>query len=169
MTGGVSDKPCLHGSRKPRVARGGQKLRITFVIPYFYPAWEYGGQPRSAYELAKALVQRGHQVKILTTDSGGQSRLKEIGTNGRREVEGIEVIYYRNFSNRLAYRYRLFSPVRLFRNLASEIYGSDVVHIHELRSTIAPFAYRASRGLNIPYILSGHGGLRRLGRTAAKV
>ena len=39
------------------------------VIPYFYPAMQYGGQPRSAFELAHALVKRGHRVKVLTTDS----------------------------------------------------------------------------------------------------
>jgi glycosyltransferase involved in cell wall biosynthesis len=149
------------------VAEDAQKLRITFVIPYFYPAWEYGGQPRSAYELARALVQRGHHVKVLTTDSGGRSRLKDIG-NGRREVDGIEVVYYPNVSNWLAYRYRLFVPRCLLRELESEMHGSDIVHIHELRSSISPFAYAAARRLKIPYVLSGHGGLRRLGRAAAK-
>lgn len=143
-------------------------LKITFVIPYFYPAWEFGGQPRSAYELAKALVQQGHQVKVLTTDSGGKSRLNEIPQDGRRDVEGIQVIYYPNLSNRLAYRHRLFVPARMFGALESEIRGSDVVHIHELRSTVTVIAYRAIRRLPIPYVVSGHGGLRRLGRSAAK-
>src|SRR5689334_837980 len=123
-------------------------MRITFVIPYFYPAWEYGGQPRSAYELARALVQRGHRITVLTTDSGGKSRLRETG---RQQVDGIDVVYYRNLSNDLAYRYRLFWPSRMFRDVAAQIAESELVHIHELRSTTSVLAYRAARRLGIPY------------------
>ncbi len=142
-----------------------KQLCITFVIPYFYPAWEYGGQPRSAYELARALAQRGHRVKVLTTDSGGRSRLQQTG---RRQVDGVEIVYYPNISNRLAYRYRVFSPRRMFREIQSEIAASDVVHIHELRSSTSVFAYHAACRAAVPYVLSGHGGLRRLGRSFVK-
>jgi glycosyltransferase involved in cell wall biosynthesis len=46
--------------------------------------------------------------------------------------------------------------------------GTQIVHIHELRSTTSVFAYRAATRANIPYVLSPHGGLRHLGKTAAK-
>ena len=141
-----------------------QALNITFVIPYFYPAWEYGGQPRSAYELARALVQRGHRVKVLTTDSAGHSRLAA----GYRQVDGIEVIYYRNLSNWLAFRKRLFWPQALWREMRSQISGTEIVHIHELRSTLSVFAYRAAQTQHVPYVLSTHGGLKHLGRRSVK-
>ena len=142
-----------------------QALRVTFVIPYFYPAWQYGGQPRSAYELARALVKRGHRIKVLTTDSAGEARLSvsQIG-NGHCVVDGIEVIYYRNVSNGLAFRQRLFWPAKLFREIDRELEGADLLHIHELRSTLSIPAYRAARRLRVPYILSTHGGLRHLGK-----
>jgi glycosyltransferase involved in cell wall biosynthesis len=143
----------------------GRLLNVTFVIPYFYPAWQYGGQPRSAFELARALVKRGHHVKVLTTDSGGGKRLRA----GRKDVEGVEVVYYRNTSNWLAFHQRIFWPAPMFRELQRELAGSDLVHIHELRSTISVFAYRALRKLGLPYVLSTHGGLRHLGRKAIKV
>jgi glycosyltransferase involved in cell wall biosynthesis len=141
-----------------------QALNITFVIPYFYPAWEYGGQPRSAYELARALVQRGHRVKVLTTDSAGHSRLSA----GPLQVDGINVIYYRNLSNWLAFRQRIFWPPALWREMQSEISGSDILHIHELRSTLSVFAYGAARAKRIPYVLSTHGGLKHLGKKGLK-
>jgi glycosyltransferase involved in cell wall biosynthesis len=141
-----------------------QALNITFVIPYFYPAWEYGGQPRSAYELARALVQRGHRVKVLTTDSAGHSRLSA----GHRQVDGIDVTYYRNLSNWLAFRKRIFWPPDLWREMKSEISGSDILHIHELRSTLSVFAYKAARAERIPYVLSTHGGLKHLGKKGVK-
>ncbi|HEY2922123.1 MAG TPA: glycosyltransferase [Candidatus Binatia bacterium] len=139
-------------------------MNVTFVIPYFYPAWHYGGQPRSAYELARALVSRGHRVKVLTTDSAGDTRLP----SGHRDIDGVQVIYYRNISNWLAFRQRLFWPPSMFRDLRRELAGSDVLHIHELRSTLSVPAYRAASRLKMPYVLSTHGGLRHLGKASLK-
>jgi len=143
-------------------------VNITFVIPYFYPAWQYGGQPRSAFELARGLVRRGHRVQVLTTDSGGSTRLKDIGRNESREVDGIQVHYYSNVSNALAYRHRIFWPSELFRQIRERISATDMVHIHELRATTSVSAYRAARRTGKPYVLSTHGGLKHLGKAAAK-
>jgi glycosyltransferase involved in cell wall biosynthesis len=146
-------------------------VNVIFVIPYFYPAWQYGGQPRSAYELARALVSRGHTVKVLTTDSGGTQRLapSDTGRDGHQTIEGVDIIYYRNFSNTLAYRHRIFWPPAMFREIDQEMRGGDLVHIHELRSTLSISAYGAVKRLGIPFVLSAHGGLRRLGRMKLKV
>jgi glycosyltransferase involved in cell wall biosynthesis len=145
-------------------------VNVTFVIPYFYPAWQYGGQPRSAYELARALAGRGHNVKVLTTDSAGLKRLaaSDTGPGGRRSIEGVNVIYYRNISNSLAYQYRFFWPTGMFREMYREMRGCDLIHIHELRSTLSVRAYSAARRLGIPFVLSAHGGLKHLGRARLK-
>ena len=143
-------------------------MRIVFVIPYFYDAWVYGGQPRSAYEMAKGLVARGHAVEVLTTDSGGGHRL-DIPANGHtRVVEGITIRYYRNLSNTLAFRHRVFLPLGLFRNISQRVLDADVVHIHELRSPLSVAAAFASTRQSIPFVLSPHGGLRHLGRRGLK-
>src|SRR6187431_198526 len=93
-------------------------MHIVFVIPYFYPALQYGGQPKSSYDLSRALTRRGHRVTVLTTDSGGRSRLplKKGKTTGEN-LDGIQVFYYPNLSNYLAFRHRLFLPPGLFRNM----------------------------------------------------
>ncbi|GBL19513.1 hypothetical protein EMGBS3_12190 [Anaerolineaceae bacterium] len=44
-------------------------MRILHVIPYFYPAWAYGGTCRAAWELARASVRQGLQVEVFTTDA----------------------------------------------------------------------------------------------------
>lgn len=144
---------------------------MAFIIPYFYPAWQYGGPPRSAYELARGLVRRGHHVRVLTTDSAGNSRIPEVemGKNGHRDLEGIEVVYYRNVSNYLAYRHRLFCPPRFFREVRERLADCDIIHIHELRSMLTVSAFSAARDLSLPYVLSPHGGLRYLGKRALKV
>src|SRR5437867_4782318 len=117
-----------------------QPLNVAFVIPYFFPAMQYGGQPRSAFELARALVKRGHRVKVLTTDSAGDARLPA----GHRNIEGIDVIYYPNLSNRLAFRHRIFWPAMMFRDMTRELAGSNMLHIHELRSTLSVKAHTAA-------------------------
>jgi glycosyltransferase involved in cell wall biosynthesis len=143
-------------------------MRIVFVIPYFYDAWAYGGQPRSAYEMAKSLVERGHAVEVLTTDSGGPHRLSVGGDGETRVVHGITIRHYRNLSNALAYRYRVFLPLKLFKEVAQRIRAADVVHIHELRSLLSVAAAFASVRQSIPFVLSPHGGLRHLGRGRLK-
>jgi glycosyltransferase involved in cell wall biosynthesis len=140
-------------------------MNVTFVIPYFYPALQYGGQPKSAYELARALVSRGHTVRVLTTDSAGESRLP----SGRRQVDGIDVVYYRNLSNSLAFRQRIFWAPALFREMKEQLKSADVLHIHELRATSTVSAYRAAKALGKPFVISTHGGLRHLGRKGLKV
>ncbi len=120
-------------------------MRIAFVIPYFYPALQYGGQPKSCYELARALVRRGHSVIVLTTDSAGKSRLElKSGPLIGRNVEGIDVCYYRNLSNYLAFRHRLFLPIALFRNIQRQLVGCDILHIHELRTAFRTCFHRTA-------------------------
>jgi glycosyltransferase involved in cell wall biosynthesis len=159
-----------HNAHNGGLAEGSgvKSLRIGFVIPYFYPAWAYGGQPRSAYELARGLAQRGHRIKVLTTDSIGAERVSKGTAAERRAIEGIEVVYYSNLSNYLAYRHRFFWPIEFFRQVRQELCGFDVLHIHELRSTLTVPAYNAARELSLPYAISPHGGLRRLGKSIVK-
>ena len=141
-------------------------MKIAFVIPSFYQAWDYGGPPRVAYDLACALVERGHVVRVLTTDSGGRKRIADVDRDSirEREPDGLETVYYRNLSNYLAYTHRIFLPLELFRSMKQQLAGFEVVHVHEFRSTLAVPAYRAARQLGIPLVLSPHGGLKRLGK-----
>lgn len=145
-------------------------MRIGFVIPYFYPALEYGGTPRVAYEFARSLVRRGHQVTVLTTDSAGQRRIQatEVATILEDGLDGIQLFYYSNLSNYLAHKQRLFFPVELFRKMRGHLSSSEIIHIHEFRSLLSVAAHAASRSLNIPYVLSPHGGLQRLGKESLK-
>jgi glycosyltransferase involved in cell wall biosynthesis len=143
-------------------------MRIVFVIPYFYDAWAYGGQPRSAYEMARALVARGHTVEVLTTDSAGDYRLPLPHDEDVRTVDGITIRYYRNLSNTLAFRQRVFLPLFFFWDVARRLAGADVVHIHELRSPLSAAAASASVRQSVPFVLSPHGGLRHLGRAGLK-
>lgn len=140
-------------------------MRVGCVIPYFEGAWEYGGPVRSASELARALVGRGHQVRVITTDSAGRKRLTPAASGPE---DGLEVLYCRNLSNRLASRHRLFMPMTTSRGLARILEGCDVVHIHEVRSFLTVLGASAARRLSIPFLLSPHGGLPHIGKRTSK-
>src|SRR5262249_35298352 len=120
--------------------------------------WEYGGTPRAAFELARAVAARGHQVLVLTT---GPASLKTV-------VDGIHIVYCRNASDYLAHKHRLFLPIGFRKELRQHLEACDVLHIHELRSTLTVPAARLAREMSMPYVLSPHGGLRHLGKALAK-
>jgi glycosyltransferase involved in cell wall biosynthesis len=80
----------------------------------------------------------------------------------------MNVHYYRNLSNYLACRQRIFLPVGFFLRSKDQLALSDVVHIHEFRSLLTVSAHHSLRSLKAPYILSAHGGLQRLGKESAK-
>lgn len=101
----------------------------------------------------------------MTTDSGGASRIPQP----RLDIDNMSVIYSRTLSNTLAYRYRLVWCPRLYDIIRRELAGCDILHIHELRSSVSVSGYNAARALSKPYVISTHGGLRHLGRKAAKV
>jgi glycosyltransferase involved in cell wall biosynthesis len=143
-------------------------IRILFVIPYFYPAWRYGGPPRSAYDLAAALARGGHRIEVITTDSGGSGRLSASEFLPPNRIPGLQVRYYRNISNNLAWRHRLFWPPAARFAIGRRIQQSDIVHIHEFRSMLTVWAASAARRHDIPYVLSPHGGIRRLGKAWSK-
>ncbi|MBI3764837.1 MAG: glycosyltransferase, partial [Chloroflexi bacterium] len=81
-------------------------MRILHIIPYFYPAWAYGGTCRAAWELSRALVRKGHDVVVFTTDAlDATSRARPVF----EVVDGVEIHRFRNVNNSLAWN-RIFLP-----------------------------------------------------------
>ncbi|MDP8256837.1 MAG: glycosyltransferase family 4 protein [Candidatus Alcyoniella australis] len=136
------------------------KLSILHVTPYFAPAFAYGGSPAAATTLAIAQAALGHTVRVLTSDALDAHSRVEIE---RDEIQGVQVRYLPNRSNRLAWKHKLFAP-RDFSVAAEQMVdAADIVHIHEFRSFTSYWAATAARAANKPYVLSAHGSLARLG------
>src|ERR1051326_2970540 len=95
-------------------------MRITYVIPYFAPAWGYGGPPRVAFDMARHLVARGHQVHVLTTDAyDADHRINP----SQQTMDGVFVHRARNLNNRWAWQFKVFLPLgfgEMFREYRSE-------------------------------------------------
>ena len=131
-------------------------LRILMVVPYFYPAWAYGGIPRLAYGLGRALIERGHQVTVVTTDAlDANSR----SPAGRDEIGGLVVHRLRNFSNRLAYDHQLFLPRGAAALLQREVEAADVVHLHGYWHLLNNVALAALRRSPRPLVMTPNGTL----------
>jgi glycosyltransferase involved in cell wall biosynthesis len=129
-------------------------VRVLHVTPSFHPAWAYGGIPRCAYELCRALVRAGDEVTVWTTDVLDRDRrMREPAAI----VDGIAVSRFPNRSNRLAYDLQLYLPVGLGRAARRQIGGFDLVHVHSHRNLPEMIAARAARGRGVPYVLTGNG------------
>lgn len=134
-------------------------MRILHVVPYFYPAWSYGGIPRLAYGLCRGLASMGHQVTVLTTDAFSATSRLASGTRPRT-LDGIRVLTLPNLSNWLAYRHQGFLPVGLLRALnALDADPPDVLHLHGHRHLLNTAAHHFASSRRIPYVITPNGTL----------
>ncbi len=136
------------------------KMRILQVIPYFAPAWDYGGPVRVAYSMSKELVRIGHEVTVYTTDA--LSATKRTGIN-QEIIEGIKIKRFPNLWNRLAYRDKIFVPSNMSHEINNEIAHFDIIHMHEYRTLQNLMVYPYARRYDIPYLLQAHGAIPFLG------
>lgn len=130
-------------------------MRILHVTPSFYPAWAYGGIPRCAYELCRALVQQGDEVAVWTTDALDEhSRLR-----GAPEefIDGMHVRRFRNLSNHLAYHRQLYLPPGIALAPWRDLAAFDLVHIHSHRHLLEALVGAAALRRHIPYVFTGGG------------
>ncbi len=133
-------------------------MNLLHVIPYYAPAWAYGGVVRATTDLTRALAAAGHTVIVLTTDTLSPS---ERLASSYEVIDGVHVYRARNRSNTLRGRLNLSTPVG-FEAVARDLiqkYAIQIVHAHEVRTVenwrLAPLINR----LGVPLVVSPHGTL----------
>ena len=136
-------------------------LRVLQIVPYFYPAWAYGGIPRLAYGLSRALQERGHRVTVVTTDALDRGRRLRAG---RTDLEGLVVHRLPNLSNRLAYDHQLFLPRGASALLDAQVARADVVHLHGWWHLLNNVASSAAARCGVPVVHTPNGTLPALER-----
>jgi len=142
-------------------------MNILHIVPYFYPAWSYGGTPRVVFELCRELVKKGHNVTVYTTDVFDKDKRVEqsdVEVDGLAlsEVEGIKIKYFKNISNSLAFNQKVFISPAISKALKKNLKQFDMVHLHEFRTLQNAAAYKYLTKYKIPYVLSAHGSVLRL-------
>jgi len=147
---------------------GLDSMNILHIVPYFYPAWAYGGTPKVVFELCRELVRKGHNVTVYTTDVFNKnSRQSAVGSRQstnciEAEVEGIKIKYFKNISNSLAFNQKVFISPAISKALKKNLKQFDMVHLHEFRTLQNAAAYKYLTKYKIPYVLSAHGSVLRL-------
>ena len=134
-------------------------MHILQVTPYFPPTWAFGGIPRIVDGLSRALVEKGHEVTVLTTDAFDETRRCDLADD--RDHHGVRVLTVRNRSNRAAYRHQLFWPVGVHEVLGSLDSRVDVMHLHGHRHLLNNAAVRWAATNTVPYVLTANGTLLR--------
>ncbi len=128
-------------------------MKIVHVIPFFAPAWGYGGPVRVSYELAKCSAKAGHQVSVLTTDAYDHTRRIDQVCE---EIDKVKIFRARNLSNKLAKDYNLFLPKGFSKLCQTNIKNADIVHLHSFYHFLNVIAARHCRKYKVPYLVHLH-------------
>ena len=130
-------------------------MNIALVCPASLPATQFGGIVFLAVDLAREISEMGHNVTIYTTDldfSNGPNKFN-------KKLPRIE-----KFEKFLINRTHVWFSLKLFfvnTSMSKEIENDkpDIIHTIGLRSFQSIIAWRVSKKLNIPLVVSDQGGL----------
>lgn len=130
-------------------------MRVLHVVPYYLPAWRYGGPIKSVHGLCKGLASLGHDVHVFTTNIDGPRHL-DVPVGIPVDIDGVKVWYFP--STRLK---RLYWSPDLGRALKHRVRGFDLLHLHTIYMWPTSAAARIARRLGVPYVLAPRGMLVR--------
>ncbi|MDE2635918.1 MAG: glycosyltransferase [Chloroflexota bacterium] len=132
-------------------------MRILHLTPYYKPAYAFGGVVRSVEGMATSLVQRGHEVTVLTTDALDQQRRYTGAIN--ETIDGVHVLRRPNVLPGLRGRYNLSTPRSMKQTAEAILPSVDVLHVHEFRTLENLLVTPVGAKLRKPIVLSPHGTL----------
>ncbi len=130
-------------------------MKLLVVNPYYWPAFQRGGPAISLHYLNRALVKRGVDVTVYTTnvDLNGKTLV-----NQEVDIDGVKVAYF-SFGNLFYFIAALgwqFSR-QLTRALKQNIKSFDLVYIATVWSYPAAIAAYYCRKYKKPYIITPRG------------
>ncbi len=126
-------------------------MRLLHVVPTYVPAWRHGGPILAVHGLCRALVERGHEVTVLTTDVHGHGRL-DVPLGEPVTIDGVEVWYFP-----VRWPRRLYISPALGRAARQILHGFDLLHLHSVFLWPTSAAARAAERAGVPYVVSPRG------------
>ncbi len=125
-------------------------MKILQVVSFFSPM-RGGGIVAVAYQLSRALAQRGHEVTIYTSDFALD----------RGYIDSLGGVKVRTFHSYLSLCGRpLFMP-GIVGAARKELMDFDIVHMHGYRGFHYLVLRHYARKYGIPYIVDAHGATAR--------
>jgi len=124
-------------------------MKLLCVVPSYWPAFQFGGPIFSVHGLNKALVKKGIDVTVYTTNIGLDGK---IAVNQEVNIDGIKVNY---FEVDRPYFYCYSLP--LLKTIKREIKNYDLIHIHSVYLFPTLIAAHYARKFKVPYIITPRG------------
>jgi glycosyltransferase involved in cell wall biosynthesis len=144
-------------------------VRLLLAIPYFAPAYAFGGSVTVAETVVTDAIAAGHDVTVATTDVFDEHR--RLSPDAPYEPPGATVVRFPNLSHRLAAGVNAYLP-RGYRSwVRRHMREFDVVLLQDVYSAVSVNAARAAATAGVPYALQPLGTLspaRERGRPLAK-
>ncbi len=126
-------------------------MRILHVVPSYLPAVRYGGPIVSVHALCAALVRRGHEVHVFTTNVDGSGD-SDVPLDHPVLMDGVNVHYFPSTTLR-----RLYYSPKMASAIDVELSTFDLVHLHSVFLWPTWAAARAARKAKRPYVISPRG------------
>lgn len=125
-------------------------MKLLHVVPTYWPAVRYGGTIWSVHGLCAALVRRGHEIHVWTTNVDGRKN-SLVRTEAEIPVDGVKVKYFCSTFMRRLY----WSPgmAKALKNAAN----FDLMHLHSVFLWPTWAAARAAQKNKVPYLVSPRG------------
>jgi glycosyltransferase involved in cell wall biosynthesis len=130
-------------------------MKIALVCPASFPATQFGGIVFLAIDLAREISEMGHDVTIYTTDLDFSNGAKKFN----KQLPRIE-----KFEKFTINRTHVWFSLKLFfvnTAMSAEIENNkpDIIHTIGLRSYQSIIAWRISKKIKVPLVVSDQGGL----------
>ena len=127
--------------------------KIVHVVPYYWPAFRYGGPVWSVHGLCRAQANLGYEVEVLTTNMDGPKNLN-VATHEVVELDGVKVRYFP-----VPYLRRLAWSPAMKREFPKSIASADFLHLHTIFQWPSFAAAKIAARFNVPWCIAPRGAL----------
>lgn len=128
-------------------------LNILHFLPVYAPAWQFGGPILSVSRLCEALVRRGINVRVITTNAG-LPEFPKAQLCAPQDVNGVKVTYYPVDSHH--------GPIRsksLIDDLSTHFAWADILHLSSIWQPLGLSVQQAAHDSGVPVIQTLRGAL----------
>ncbi len=132
-------------------------MKVLSVAASYWPAFQYGGLIYVAHRLNRALVEKGVDVTVYTTNIGLDGR---VPVDQAVDLDGVRVFYF-TFSK----PFEVFAgtgwqfSLQMTKALARHVRDFDLVHVAGIWNYPTAAASHYARKYGVPYILKPMGAL----------
>lgn len=130
-------------------------MRILHVTQAYYPFLRRGGPALKVRSIARALVEQGHRVAVLTADLGfGNEEIASAAATRtahgwESNLDSVKVVYLRT---QCCYR-NLTVNTGVLEFCRRWLREFDIVHVYGLYDTLGPVTARYCREFGVPYLV----------------